>query len=117
MAKLFYGANGIEIEFEERVLAHLKIVITTKLRQGESFLFNWQDDPEVGDGRSSVWLHPSIPLYFKFDEPVAPELNRRWIDEMFMTANSGPGLRLIPETKDAPAPTGRPSPGVRNGEV
>lgn len=116
MAKLLYGSAGTEIEFDERVLAHLKVVITTKLRQGESFLFSWTDDPSVGDGRSSVWLHPSIPLYFKFDEPVTPELNRKWIDALFMTANSGAGLRLIAETRDGETPTGKPAPSVRLGE-
>lgn len=109
MAKLIYGSGDIEIEFDERTLAHVHVVISTKLRQGESFMFSWADDVRVGDGRSSLWLHPSIPIYFKFDQASPPELNREWINALFMTANSGAGLRLLPETKEGEVPTGKPS--------
>lgn len=97
MGKLFYGSNAIEIEFDDRVLSHLKVVITTKLRRGESFVFSWRDDPAIGDGRSSIWLHPSIPLYFKFYGGRIPELNREWIEGLSASANSAGGLQLVAE--------------------
>ncbi|PPG99373.1 hypothetical protein C5C33_17935, partial [Rathayibacter sp. AY1H3] len=66
MGKLLYGASGVEIEFDDRTLTHVQIVIANKLRRRESFFFSWRDDPAVGDGRSSIWLDPSVPLYFKY---------------------------------------------------
>ncbi|MEF2975639.1 hypothetical protein V3W46_00275 [Subtercola sp. YIM 133946] len=54
MGKLVYGDSGTEIEFDDRVLTHLQIVIGAKLRRRESFFFSWKDDPAVGDGRSSI---------------------------------------------------------------
>jgi hypothetical protein len=44
-----------------------------------------------------VWLHPSIPLRFVFDEPDAPDLSRRWIEELAHSANSSGGIALIAE--------------------
>ena len=37
MGKIFYGGAATPIEIEDRALAHLKVVIATKLRRGESF--------------------------------------------------------------------------------
>ena len=61
MGKLFYDGS-VEIDFEDRVLTHLQIVITAKLRRSESFLFSWRDDPSMGDGRSAIWLHSAVGL-------------------------------------------------------
>ena len=33
MGKLYYGAARYEVEFEDRVLAHLQLVMTGKLRR------------------------------------------------------------------------------------
>ena len=64
MGKLTYDST-LTVDFDDRVLAHLQLVIGAKLRRHESFYFSWRDDPAVGDGRSTLWLHPTIPLYFK----------------------------------------------------
>ena len=58
--------DGVTIEFEDRLLAHLQIVIGQKIRRGESFFMAWRDSDDVGDGHSSIWIHPSQNLYFKF---------------------------------------------------
>ena len=93
MGTLFYGAKGTEITFDDRQLAHLKVVIVAKLRRDEKFTLSWEGD----DGRSTIWLHPAIELQFTFDERVRPPLNRGWIDQLMATANSGDGMRVIPE--------------------
>ena len=95
MGKLIY--DGIEIEFEDRALVHLQVVIGSKLRRGESFFLSWNDAPSIGDGRSSVWLHASIPLYFKYYGGKTPSLNREWIQVLTTSANSGQGLLLSAE--------------------
>jgi hypothetical protein len=92
MGKLLYGDSGIEIEFDDRALTHLQIVIGAKLRRGESFFFSWKDDPAIGDGRSSIWMDSAIPLYFKFFGGKMPTLNREWLEILTSSANSGQGL-------------------------
>jgi len=99
MGTLLYGSPGVEVTFDDRALTHLQIVITAKLRRGESFMFSWNDSPEAGSGRSSVWLEPSIPLYFRFFGSRVPSINREWIEQLMMSANSGSGLFFTDEPK------------------
>ena len=49
----------MEIQFDDRVLAHVQIVMSAKLRRGENFFFSWRDSPAVGDGRSAIWIDAS----------------------------------------------------------
>jgi hypothetical protein len=56
----------LDVEFEDRLLVHLQIVIGAKLRRRESFYFSWKDDPKIGDGRTTVWLDPAIGLFYKY---------------------------------------------------
>lgn len=97
MGMLFYGASAEPISVEDRALAHLKVVIATKLRRNESFTLSWKH-PEGGrPGRSTIWVHPSIPLRFVFDEPETPALSAEWITAMANSANSSGGITLVPE--------------------
>ncbi|CAN5361500.1 hypothetical protein BH09ACT6_BH09ACT6_01280 [soil metagenome] len=105
MGKLVYGDSGTEIEFDDRVLTHLQIVIGAKLRRRESFFFSWKDDPAIGDGRSSIWLDSSVPLYFRYYGSGAPSINREWIIAMTASANSGAGLTFIDEPGETSTPT------------
>ncbi|WP_423923295.1 ATP-dependent DNA ligase [Frigoribacterium sp. 2-23] len=97
MGSLIYGTASIEVEFEDRTLEHLQIVIATKLRRRESFFFSWRDSQRVGDGRSSIWLDPAIPLYFKYSGGRVPSINRDWLSELTTSANSSSGLVLTDE--------------------
>ena len=97
MGKMLYGSSRLEIEFEDRVLAHLQVVIGVKLRRHEGFVFSWRDDPALGDGRSSIWLESSIPLFFKFSSPKRHELNREWLELLTASSNQTQGLTLIAE--------------------
>ncbi|UWF77539.1 MULTISPECIES: DUF7882 family protein [Microbacterium] len=107
MGLLFYGDFADPIEMDDRTLAHLKVVIATKLRRKESFTLSWRHDGEDARGRSTLWLHPSIPLRFVFDEPEPPELSSPWLAELAASANSSGGIQLTPE-KRAPS-EGQPS--------
>jgi len=44
MGKLTYDST-LTVDFDDRVLAHLQLVIGAKLRRAESFYFSWRDDP------------------------------------------------------------------------
>lgn len=106
MGTLYYGDSGTPIGIEDRALAHLKVAITTKLRRNESFTFSWRHAEDQAQGRSTLWMHPSIPLRFVFDEPERPTLSREWIDRLMRSANSSGGIELVPEQLDtAPIPT------------
>ena len=97
MGKLVYGAPMWSVEFEDRALAHLRVVILAKLRRSESFSFSWKYESGPRTGRSSLWVHPSIPLQFEFYGGREPTLNREWINALMLTANSPNGLELVPE--------------------
>jgi hypothetical protein len=97
VGKILYGDSGVEILFDDRAMAHLQLVIGSKLRRGESFFFSWKDDPSIGDGRSSVWLDTSIPVYFKYNGSRPISINREWIEALTLSANSAGGLQFSPE--------------------
>jgi len=97
MGTLFYGETGTPIQVEDRTLAHLKVAIITKLRRGESFTLSWDHTAGQSAGRSTIWMHPTIPLRFVFDELERPGLNRNWIDQLMRSANSTGGIQLVGE--------------------
>ena len=103
MGTLHYGLATEPIHIEDRALAHLKVVIATKLRRQESFTLSWRHPDGEAGGRSTVWLHPSIPLRFMFDDPEPPPLNPKWIEALMQSANSSGGISLVEEVLDTPA--------------
>ncbi|AWB85308.1 ATP-dependent DNA ligase [Mycetocola zhujimingii] len=103
MGKFIYGTPSISVDFDDRVLAHLKVVILSKVRRGESFSFSWEYTVASGSGHSSIWIHPAIPLQFDFAGSREPRLNRAWVEQLVRLANSPAGLRVIPEPAE-PAP-------------
>ena len=106
MGTIYYGGSDTPIHIEDRALAHLKVVIATKLRRGESFTVSWRHPEDQPGGRSTVWLHPSIPLRFEFDAAEAPDLSRTWIEELANSASSTGGIMLVAEHFDTgPVPT------------
>lgn len=94
---IYYGARAEPIYVEDRALAHLKVVIATKLRRNESFTLSWKHPEGDSPGRSTIWLHPSIPLRFVFDAPEPPPLVGEWITAMANSANSSGGITMVPE--------------------
>ncbi len=104
MGKLTYDSH-LTVEFDDRLLAHLQVVIGMKLRRGESFYFSWRDDPKAGDGRSTIWIQDSMPLHYRYYGSKPPALNRQWIDALLATANSATGLQIVGEPTGAPGAT------------
>lgn len=97
MGSLIYGPTGTQVEIDDRVLAHLKVVVLTKLRRGESFAFSWDMGADRGSGRRTVWVNPSIGLEFRFEGNRPASLNKLWLEELMASANSGGGLHILPE--------------------
>ena len=103
-----YGAAPA-ITIDDRLLKHLQAVMVAKLRRRESFAFNWDQEPGVGHdvtrengSHGSVWISESSSLYFRYDGPRAGSLNRAWLEELMLAANTNSGLRGIPEPAVAP---------------
>lgn len=100
MGTIYYGGSATPINIDDRALAHLKVVIATKLRRSEAFTVTWRHPDDQPRGRSTIWLHPSIPLRFVFDDPEPANLSREWIEELANSANSSGGITLIAEHFD-----------------
>ena len=100
MGTLLYGNAGIVITFDDRALMHLQIVISTKLRRRESFVFTWTDSADEGSGRSAIWLDPTSTLYYRYFGSRTPSINREWVEALMLSANSAGGLIFTAE----PAP-------------
>jgi hypothetical protein len=92
MGQLYYGDTAEPIEIPDRLLAHLKIVITTKLRRSESFTLSWRHLEGDAGGRSSLWLQESIPLRFVFDSAEPEQLDSSALQEMAHRASASTGL-------------------------
>lgn len=99
MGKLTYDSS-FEVDFDDRTLVHLQVVITAKLRRNESFLFTWKDMADVSDGRTAIWLHPTLSLVFKYHGGKPPEINRPWVESLMTSANSNAGLHIVDEPSE-----------------
>ncbi|KSU52910.1 hypothetical protein [Microbacterium enclense] len=105
MGKFIYNEQ-IRVDFEDRLLAHLQVVVGNKLRRGEPFYFSWKDDQSVGGGRTAVWMHPGASFVFKFSGGRSPAVSRAWLEALMHTANSTNGLYVVPEPpEDSVAPS------------
>ena len=102
MGKFTYDSSMVG-DFDDRLLAHLQIVIGAKLRRNESFYFSWRDETVAGHGRSTVWMHPGIPLYFKYHGGRPASINQVWIEALMEQANSSAALRA---TREPAGPSG-----------
>jgi hypothetical protein len=93
MGNLFYATSAESIEIPDRLLSHIKVVVTTKLRRSESFTLSWMH-VDGTPGRSTLWLQPSIPLRFVFDTAEPETLNATVLKNMDEMANSSAGLMM-----------------------
>ncbi|WP_029067772.1 hypothetical protein [Jonesia quinghaiensis] len=97
MGHLIYA--GEDYEFDDRLLAHVKIAMGSKLRRNESFFLTWKADPASGSGRFSLWVSPAIPLAFRFSGSRPPELNQVWLEIMAEQSHTPGGLVVISEAE------------------
>lgn len=100
MGRLTYDGT-VKVDFDDRLLAHLQLVIGAKIRRGESFHFSWRDDPSVGDGRTVIWIHPHASLSYKYYGGKQPTINRQWLEDLTVVANSSGGLHIVPEPPES----------------
>ncbi|MGW8481658.1 DUF7882 family protein [Microbacterium sp. NPDC055903] len=99
MGRLRYDGTSDPIPIDDVTLAHLKVVIATKLRRQESFMMTWRPVTAGDDRRITVWIHPAIPLQFLFTEAEQPPIEARRIEELMRSLNAT-GELLIEEILD-----------------
>lgn len=97
---MYYGDSQTPIGIDDRALAHLMRVIFAKLRRGEAFTLSWGHGDEGDRGRSTIWIHPSMPLRFVLTTSESAELNPEWITALMKSADSTGGVHLVPENLD-----------------
>ena len=90
MGTMVHG--DIAVDFEDRLLSHLQIVIIQRFRRNEPLVVSWLDSLAVGDGRSSIWMTPNLPVYFKFAGSRVPAIDEAWLRRLSESASSSTGL-------------------------
>ena len=80
-------------EFDDRTLAHLQVIIVSKLRRRESLAFTWTDERRA----VTIWISPGTPVAFVYHGNRRPRLNRAWLEQLALAANSVGGLVVLPE--------------------
>jgi hypothetical protein len=89
--------DGAVVEFDDRTLMHLQVVIVHRFRRGQPLVMSWLDPQKAGEGRSSMWLTPSAPLHFRFRGSRQPTIDRAWLALLTESAESGAGLVVCDE--------------------
>jgi hypothetical protein len=95
MGRLAFGSETVTLD--DRLLAHLEVVMVTKLRRREPFILTWTVDPSLGSGRVSRWVGVSTSWDIRYQSRSSGPLNPAWIERLMATANSPGGLRIVPE--------------------
>ena len=102
MGSLNYASASAPIQMDDRVLAHVRAVVVTKLRRGESFALTM---PERDGATETLWMHASIPLRFHLDVDVS--LDHELLTVMMNEASSTRGLDLTGPRLAAQVASGR----------
>ncbi len=90
---VFVYDRDVEVDIEDRTLAHLQVVIIDKLRRQERFPLVLQD----GRQERVIWMSPETPLQFVYHGNRHPVLNRAWLEVLAEAAGSTQGLTVVPE--------------------
>ncbi len=102
MGTLMYDSK-VTASIDDRILAHLQIVMLAKLRRGEPFAFTWNENSN-GLGRTTIWIHSAISLSFQYYGGRAAQINSRWVQALARSSNSVGGLEIVPEPTAASGP-------------
>lgn len=109
LGTLIYGKQQ-EYELDDRTLAHVKVVVTARLRKRESFFLSWTRRGGSGPASVSLWIAPSVPLVFRFSTAEQEKLSRRWIESLMRLSYAEHSLVITPEDEVFAPPAGSASP-------
>jgi hypothetical protein len=99
MGTLHY--DGSSFKLEDRLLAHLQVIISLKLRRNEAFFISWTLGASHGGGREAIWIDNGVPIRLEFEGSRPPAINREWAEALAMSANTNNGLVVTNEKIEA----------------
>ena len=106
MGRLIYRDRA-SFDIDDRILAHLRLVVVNKLRRNEGFML--QLPVNEGVRQASLWIHASNALVMQFYGGREPVIDRELVDQMMHDASGADGLTLTAAgIAPAPAPTRQP---------
>jgi hypothetical protein len=88
----------MRIELDDDLLAHVALVVFSKLRRNEPLLVSWTDH---SGGAVQAWLHPKSTIVARHTAGVDTTIDRRRAERMMRAANSNLGLCLTKERRQA----------------
>lgn len=103
MGTLDYIAAGYVAEVDDRILAHLQIVICNKLRRNERFTLTLPPENGAKGPVNVLWFEASLPVRFTYSSPDRPAINPAWLYLLADAASGRTGLRVVPEPQPEPA--------------
>jgi hypothetical protein len=92
MGTLFYGSQRTPIPVGDRLLAHLSIITTTKMRRREGLVLSWKADS--GPGSNIVWIPAEAELHFVFDAEPTTDIDRALLDALVVESSKPSGINL-----------------------
>jgi hypothetical protein len=101
MGTFYYGTSTETLRVEDHVLAHLKLVVVTKLRRDESFTISWTKPVSRGAGRCTLWVHPAIPLRFVFDTSEPVSVDRTLLNSLNESSFTARGIVIPTEALES----------------
>ncbi|MBM7505844.1 hypothetical protein ACFPER_01925 [Agromyces aurantiacus] len=93
MGQLAYGIDGHQYEIDDTTLRHLRVAVIAKLRRQEPFALTLRS-PGTGAAAETLWVQPSIPLRFVFDDAESGPMDREWLEKLVAAANSAGGMQV-----------------------
>jgi hypothetical protein len=88
MGYLSYG-NRPHITIDDRLLRHLMVVCSGKLRHHESFMLEVVRRTEEGAGREVLWISRSMPILFHYESTTHETLDKILIADLQKQADRG----------------------------
>lgn len=100
MGYLHYGNASQPMVVPDRLVAHLKVLLATKFRRGESFAMTLVDSGRA----STLWMQPGIACRFESEGAGAERLDPHFLQELAQRAYSTAGLTIDLDALDAGQP-------------
>lgn len=99
----------MRIELDDDLLAHVALVVFSKLRRNEPLLVSWTDP---AGSPAQAWLHPHATIVARHTAGADTTIDRRRAERMMVAANSNWGLRLTNQLLESPPAPGEPMPAA-----
>lgn len=100
MGTLNYGPR--QYKLDDRLLAHLQVLISIKLRRRENFFLSWPKGVADGSGRISIWIDNGVPISCEYEGGKVPAIQREWVESMAEAAGSSLGLQVTQDGEFIP---------------